>query len=124
MKKRARNIALLLHEQYRLQIEALRDQICFKKSCKTLPVTPGLSYQPTASDKTRIGLRTGLKRALEQTSFGLWGKMNSNRAVTVHVNSNWNNNFFCKVDIDLDLGFGEEKKFEGDGDQNSDTKLM
>ena len=49
-----------------------------KKSCKTLPVTLGLSYQPIASDGTRIGLRTGLKRALEQTSFGLWGKMNSN----------------------------------------------
>jgi len=42
-----------------------------QKSCKTLPVTPRLSYQSTTSDGTRIRLRTGLKWALEWTSFGL-----------------------------------------------------
>lgn len=36
------------------------------KSFKIFPVAPRLSYEPSTSDETQIGLHTDLKRALNQ----------------------------------------------------------
>ena len=40
--------------------------------CELYPVASGFSHELNASDKTRIGLQTGLKWALNRNCAGCW----------------------------------------------------